>query len=117
MKHLKKSNSPARGYSVRPLTDIVETEKELKLISEIPGIPKESVSIDLEGRVLGIKAGMNKEEKTETGYSFLSRSYERKFRIPEGFDTDKISADLNDGRLTLVIPKEAVNSPRQISVN
>ena len=117
MKQLRKFNSPTRDYSLRPLTDIVETEKELKLISEIPGIPKENVSIDLEGRVLGIKAGMSREEKSDEGISYLSRSYERKFRIPEGFATDKISADLHDGMLTLVIPKEAVNSPRQITVN
>ena len=92
-------------------TDIVETDKEMKIIMDLPGIKKENVKITLENNILTVSASnkSESEEKSEEG-NYIRRErrsgeYTRSFSVAEGISKDDIKAKLEDGTLTLSVPK------------
>ena len=110
-----------RTYQVFvPAVDILESEGSLTVLADMPGIEKDGLSIDLEENVLTISGKISKPE--DEGKTFLHREYRegdyfRKFTISNIIDREKITANLKDGVLTLVLPKAERAKPRQIEVN
>lgn len=103
----------------RPRVDILETEKGLVLMADVPGATREGVEISLERRELTIRARV--EEHAPEGMTPLLREYavgdfERRFTLSGDFDVEGISADLKDGVLTLTVPKAAEAQARRIEV-
>ncbi len=109
--------------SVRPWTpsvDIFETENELVLKADVPGIELKDIDIRMENGTLTIKGERNfeKDEKT-SGYHRLERSYgsfARTFTLPDTVDAEKVAADYKDGVLSITLPKKEVAKPRTIKV-
>lgn len=95
-----------------PATNVKENEKEFIIDVSTPGMDKENIKIEVDKNVLKISADrqMEKEEKDENervlrhefGYSSFSRS----FTIPEGIDTENITASQKNGILQIMLPKE-----------
>ena len=99
------------GLKNQMSTDIVETDKEMKIIMDLPGIKKENVKITLENNILTISASnkSESEEKDKEG-NYIRRErhsgeYTRSFSVADGVSKDDIVATLEDGTLTLNIPK------------
>jgi HSP20 family protein len=105
-----------------PAVDVAETDKELRLDLELPGINPEDVEITAENNVLtvrGHKQNERKEGDEESRYHLVERSYgsfTRSFQLPQGLDDSKIEADCENGILSIRIPKAALPQPRKIQI-
>ena len=105
-----------------PAVDIRETDQEMVLELEVPGIKPEQVELTAENGVLTVK-GEKKSERKEGDendrYHVVERSYGnfmRSFQLPQGIDESKIEADYNNGILSIHIPKAALPQPRRIQI-
>ena len=106
---------------ITPTHDIIENEKEFLVEFELAGVKKEDVSIDVERNILTISAERKevKDLKYNRKESFTGK-YQKSFTLPDTVDADNISASLNDGILTINIPKleePAKLSKKQIAIN
>ena len=102
-----------------PPADIFETDEALTVIMEMPGVAKDNVSIALENDVLRVDGQVNfsKYEGMEPVYTeYNVGHYARGFTLSGKIDRDKISAQLDDGVLTLTLPKVKDAVPQRISV-
>ncbi|MBN2055304.1 Hsp20/alpha crystallin family protein [bacterium] len=103
-----------------PAVDVYEDEDQIRLMVEIPGIPKEDIDIQLHDNVLTIKGErkFDKEEKRDN-YHRIERgfgTFSRSFTIPNDVQRDKVAANYKDGVLTLTLPKAEETKPKQISI-
>jgi HSP20 family protein len=106
---------PGRFYV--PPTDVYETEDALTVVLELPGVTRESVSIELKEDVLRVEARIDfaKYEGLEPVYTeYNVGHYTRSFALSEAVDRERIGAQLEDGVLTLTLPKVAAARPRRI---
>ena len=105
-----------------PKVEIVETEKELVLTAELPGMVKENIEINFEDELLtiqGEKKAEKEEDKDEKNggprYHLWERTYgafRRTFTMPRTIDPAKIVAEMKDGILKIHMPKAAVAKPK-----
>lgn len=109
-------------WSGAPSVDIVETDNAYELTADLPGMNQKNIEVKLAKGGLTIRG--EKEEETEEkrkDYYLRERrigSFERRFALPEGVDTDKIEASFTNGVLTVKLPKkpEAVKPEKKIEV-
>ncbi|HMA22214.1 MAG TPA: Hsp20/alpha crystallin family protein [Gemmatimonadaceae bacterium] len=105
-----------------PAVDVRESDKELNIEVELPGINPDDVELTAENGVLtirGEKRGERKEGEEDNRYHLVERSYGgfmRSFQLPQGLDESKIEADFNNGILSVHIPKAALPQPRRIQI-
>jgi len=102
---------------VSPDVDIYETDNELVLTADVPGVAQEGVELELEDGVLQITAKRASGFPSEPIYSeFRPASYYRAFSLPEEIDSSRIEAKLREGVLTVTLPKSPKAKPRKIQV-
>jgi len=104
-----------------PPVDIYENGDSLVLKAELPGINPDEVEIRVEDNTLYLK-GERKFEKEvkEQNYHRVERSYgtfTRTFSLPNSIDADKVTANYQDGVLTLTMPKKEEAKPKTIKIN
>lgn len=108
-----------------PAVDVTETDNELVMTAELPGLDKNDVHIELDGNTLTL-SGEKKVERVEGGkdqqYYLEERSFgafQRSFTLPPSIADDKINATFDKGLLTLRMPKGKVNAARgrEIPIN
>src|SRR5215207_4450920 len=102
-----------------PHTDVYETEDALTVVMEVPGVAREAVEVELkedvlrvEGRIDPSKYGGMEPVYTEYNVGHWARS----FALSDGVDRERIGARLEDGVLTLTLPKTAEARPRRIAL-
>jgi HSP20 family protein len=114
-------NEPAGVRPWTPAVDIVETENDLTLTADIPGIKLQDIEIRLENGTLTISGERKFESEEKKGaYHRVERSYgafQRAFALPETLDADKVSATYDSGVLKVTLPKKEIARPRSIKVN
>ena len=93
-------------------TDVLEDENNFYARFEIPGIKKEDVKVDLNDRLLTVTA----EKKEKRGEVESSTSYTRSISVPDSVNAETIAAKLEDGVLTVTLPKSEERKPRTIQV-
>lgn len=104
-----------------PETDVVETEREIRVQVEMPGLKRENIEVDVENNVLTIR-GEKREERTEGQngrYHLAERrwgTFARSFVLPRDVDADAIQATFEDGVLSVTIPKSEKARRRKIDV-
>lgn len=109
---------PARYYV--PNTDIHETDEALMLVMEMPGVEKKNVDLKLEDDVLQVEGRIDfaKYGGLEPVYAeYNVGHFSRTFSLSNKIDQDGIRADLQDGILTLTLPKAKQALPRRITIN
>ena len=91
-----------------PQLDIDETDNEVRITAELPGLEEKDVSVNIANGVLSI-SGERKSETEDKNRRFSERYYGRfERRIPlEGVDEDKASASFGNGVLTIAFPKSS----------
>jgi HSP20 family protein len=104
-----------------PPVDIYENGDSLVLKAELPGINPDDVEIRVEGNTLYLK-GERKFEKEvkEQNYHRVERSYgtfTRTFSLPNSIESDKVTANYQDGVLTLIMPKKEEAKPKTIKID
>ena len=102
-----------------PAVEIVESDEEISLTAELPGLEEKDVKINVEDNLLSL-SGERTIEKNEDGRSVRSErwygKFSRSFRLPETADLENINAKLANGVLTVTVPKKEEAKPRQIEV-
>ena len=108
---------PGRYYV--PFADIYETDEALCVVMEMPGVEKKDLEVALENGVLRIdgRIDFSKYDGMEPVYTeYNVGHYTRSFTPSNKIDQEKISAQLEDGVLTLTLPKAKEAQPRRISI-
>ncbi|MEM7014271.1 MAG: Hsp20/alpha crystallin family protein [Verrucomicrobiota bacterium] len=98
--------------SLKLAADFYEDENAYFARVELPGVKRDEVKIELDKDVLTIAY----ERKSGSDENVESTSYQRAIRVPEGIQSDAIGAKLEDGILTLTLPKGEEAKPREIKV-
>ncbi len=110
------------SYSSKvPAVDIEETNDEFTIKAELPGFSEKDVKLYVEKHVLHISGESNESESEKEGRKYLVKerrhtSFSRSFSLPDGLDENAISADFENGILTVRLPKKPEEKPRQIEV-
>ena len=105
------------GRVLVPAVDIFESDDHLTLVADMPGVEKQGLDINLEKGLLTISGEMSLEDCGKSLLrEFSTANYYRQFKISEHIDADKSSAELNNGVLTLTIPKAESAKPRRIEI-
>ncbi len=114
----------ATGAGLRiPETDVRETGNDIQVRMDLPGIRPEDINVELENNVLTISGEKReqREENEEEGRFHLAErrwgQFARSFVLPREVMADRISADYNNGVLTVSIPKSEKARPRRIDVS
>jgi HSP20 family protein len=113
----QESTIPARSFV--PAADIFETDRALTVILEMPGVSKSRVDIRVENDVLKVEGRVDFShydglQPLYTEYNV--GNYARSFQLSSKIEQEGISAELNDGVMTLVLPKAEKAKPRRIAV-
>ena len=107
--------------SWNPPLDVSETETEVVIRSEVPGVSPEELEITVDGDVLTL-AGEKKSqtEDKDTDRYYVERrfgSFRRQLQLPSSVNSEKVSADYKDGVLTVTLAKKETAVPKKIAVN
>ena len=108
-----------QGLVFTPEVDIFETEQEITLLTDMPGVVTDNLTIDLRDGVLTLNGDIKPwegPEETDVLVEFEIGKYYRQFTLSDAIDQDKIDAKLEDGVLRLTLPKAQKAVPRQIAV-
>ena len=103
-----------------PAVDVSETESELVVRAELPGMTHDDIELNLQDNVLTIKGEKKQEKKDEKeNYHRLERSYgsfARSFSLPASVKQDDIKASFKDGILEVTLPKTEDVKPKKIAI-
>jgi HSP20 family protein len=102
-----------------PACDVYETDKELIIKAELPGVKKENVFVGLEANTLTIHGERIFEETKNETYHRVERTYGefmRTFTLPAFIEPTQIVAEFKEGLLTVTLPKREEAKPKQIEV-
>jgi HSP20 family protein len=103
-----------------PSLDVWETEDEIVVALDLPGIPEERVAIEVDDGVLTVSGEREREVKQETDrfYRFERRfgAFSRSVALPPGVDESKIQAGFAHGVLEIRIPKPEERKPKRIQI-
>ena len=114
-----KEEKTVPGRFFIPVTDIQETDAALTVVMEMPGVEKGNVSVALESDVLRVEGriDLSKYKELEPLYTeYNVGHYARGFTLSGKIDRDGIGAQMNDGVLTLTLPKAREAMPRRIEI-
>ena len=117
---VSKDEKTVSGRYYIPYTDIYETDHALTLVMEMPGVERKDIAVDLENDALRIdgKIDFKKYEGMEPVYTeYNVGHYTRSFTLSSKIDQEKISAQVEDGILTLTLPKVKDAQPRRIAIS
>ena len=106
----------------KPSVDINESNNTFMITADLPGIEKNDIEVKVEGDVLILLAQRNIDKTNAKGkYHFSERksgTFSRSFKLPKSVKEEKITADFDNGVLSIIIPKaeDAIKSNRVIKV-
>jgi HSP20 family protein len=103
-----------------PALDVWETDAEVVYALDLPGIPEDKISVELDDGALTITAERERtqEESQERFYRFERRygTFSRTFGVPQGTTESDVSADYNDGVLEVHVKKPEQPKPKRIQI-
>jgi HSP20 family protein len=104
-----------------PDVDVHETDSEVVVKAEIPGMEQKDINVTIKDNVLMLKGEKKQEkEKKETNYHRIERTYgsfSRSFTLPTMVVSDKATAQYKNGILTITLPKTEEVKPKEIAVD
>ncbi len=107
------------GLVFTPAVDIFETEKEITLLADMPGVKSKDLNIDLRENVLTLDGDAKSPEgdgEVDVIREYRTGKYYRQFTLSQVIDQAKIDAELKDGVLRLRLPKVEAATPRKIVI-
>ena len=114
----KEQTTPVKRYI--PATDIVENENELLLFMDMPGVGKDNITVKLEKNVLKIDGLIDMKAYSELKPMYTEYNvgnFTRQFELSNTIDQSRIEAKMENGVLSLVLPKVPEAQPRTIQIN
>ena len=116
---LSKEEKTVPGRYYVPYADIHETDEALTVVMEVPGVERKDITVALENNVLRVdgQIDFSKYDGLEPVYTeYNVGHYTRSFTLSNKIDQEQISAQLEDGVLTLTLSKAKEAQPRRISI-
>jgi HSP20 family protein len=118
---VRSSDNSIDGGTWTPAVDVYETDKDIVISAELPGMSDNDVDVEVRENVLTIKGErrFEREVKEENNYHRVERSYgkfSRVFTLPKNVDTGKITARFDKGVLEVRLPKSAQSEGRAIKI-
>jgi HSP20 family protein len=107
------------GMVFTPSVDIFETDRELTLLADLPGVTAENLTIDLRENTLTLTGEVDPVERADEKdllVEYEIGKYYRQFSLSNVIDQSKIDANLTNGVLRLTLPKVEEAKPRKIEV-
>ena len=124
MEHVFSNAFPSLAESRQstvPAMNIVESGDQTIVVAEMPGVQKEDVKLSVEKDVLTIQATRKNnqlpEKATWLRNEIRTGDFNRSVRLPKSTDSEKISAELTNGILKIILPKADAVKPREIRIN
>ena len=116
-----------KELSFSPLTNVFETDAKIVLEMVVPGFGKDQIKLAVENNVLTVKSALpekesDKEDEKKTyryqRVEFEQKDFEKKFKLSDKLDQEKIQAGFKNGILTITLAKkeEAIPVKRQIEI-
>jgi len=108
------------NWTYRPSVDIFDTADELLLISDMPGANPEQIDVSMESGILTLQANVESRDYAQARnvvHEYGIGSFHRRFEIDEAIDTEAVTAEYNDGVLTVHLPKEQQARRRRIPIS
>lgn len=106
--------------NVTPAIDFIEGENEFTVICELPGLEEKDLEVSIASNVLTLKGTKNTEKEQNKGKYYKKESwtgsFQRTLALPHTVDSEKISAQLKNGVLRIVLSKKEELKPKQITV-
>jgi len=112
-------STATRRVNFTPAVDVLETEEAYAIDLDLPGVKRESVSIEVMDGVLHVRGERARRVAEQGGFHRTERrfgSFERAFRLPKNVEGTEITARSVDGVLTLTLPKKPEAQPVRIEV-
>lgn len=106
-----------------PPVDVCETADDYRLLVEVPGMNPDDIEVVAQNDLLTVRGEKRfdlQEGVEQENYTMRERRYgrfERSFRLPDGIDTEKLSAHYENGILTLTLPKAETARARRIEIS
>jgi HSP20 family molecular chaperone IbpA len=117
-KTARREETHARERYITPPVDIFETGEGLTVVADLPGVEQKGLDVRVADGILtiqGTTAHVAPGTPVEREYELLD--FYRQFELPEEVDSERISAELKHGVLTLRLPKRERAKPRRIEVS
>jgi HSP20 family protein len=112
------SPTPKRRWV--PAMDLAETDDQLVLRADLPGLERDDVQIEIKDAVLTISGERRAEhEEKSEGYHRVERAFgrfSRSLTLPQGIDADDVAADFDNGVLEVRIPKPEERKPHRVAI-
>ena len=111
-------NNNKTNRAIIPPVDIFETDNEYLLKADMPGVKREDIDITLDNDVLSINGKVAEDtQKAELKYSEYSQyNFSRSFNVGRDIDSAEVKAVVENGVLTLTLPKKEDIKPRKIEI-
>jgi HSP20 family protein len=111
----------AAQQAVPMRVDVSEADGAYTVKADLPGVPKESIHVDIDGNRVTIRAGVKRESEQKDGERVLRSeryygAFARSFALTDEIDEDKAGAKFDNGVLELTLPKKAVAGARRLSI-
>lgn len=118
VKKIKSDEHSGEEYVIVPPADIYESENEFVIKADMPGVSRENLEITLEKDNLEISGKVREFGKQDSlKYAeYRLHDYSRSFVVGDGINRENISASLENGVLTLTLPKSERVKPRKIEI-
>ena len=108
------------GRSWVPAVDVWETDDALVYAFDLPGIPEDKLTVEIEDGVLTVRGERERAEEVdgERFYRYERRfgSFERAITLPQGVSDEGVKADFKDGVLEVRVPKPEVAKSKRIPI-
>ena len=104
----------------KPAVDVIESEQNIVLIADLPGVPQNDIEVKFENGTLTIRGERKFHgDANQQGYRRVERGYgafARHYTLPETVDPQNVTADYKNGELTITLPKKEAAKSRTIPV-
>lgn len=103
------TSADEEGGMIMPQMNVSETDSEIRITAELPGVSEKDVDITLDDDMLTIRGEKRMEKKEDKeNYHFVERSFgqfRRTLRVPHSIDPEQVQASVENGVLTVILPK------------
>lgn len=113
-------NEATQSAAILPRVDVLEDKSGITLYADLAGVAKDKLSLQIDADTLTIEGelGLNMPEGMEASHAEISLPrYRRVFALSKELDSEKISAQFEQGVLKLNIPKAEHLQPRKVQIN
>jgi HSP20 family protein len=111
----------AQQQAVPMRVDVSEADRAYVVKADLPGVPKESIHVDIDGNRVTIRAEIKRETEQKEGQRVLRSeryhgAFARSFALTDEIDDEQASARFDNGVLELTLPKKAVAGAKRLSI-